>query len=211
MHIELYLAFVVASAVLIIVPGPNVILIVAHSLSHGARHALLTVAGTNICQMIQLAITCIGMTSLLLFLSQWFEVLRWAGVAYLIYLGVTELRARPDPPASNGGNAKTGRAKTGRACFWQGFIVSATNPKTLLFYAAFFPQFIDPALPPVPQMVTLSVTFVVIALIFDGSYALLAGRARVWLADARRARIRSRITGTILIGAGLGLALARKG
>ena len=205
MNIELYLAFVVASAVLIIVPGPNVMLIVAHSLSHGARHALLTVAGTNICQMIQLAITCIGMTSLLLFLSQWFEVLRWAGVAYLIYLGVTEFRARPDPATSNGG-----KAKTGRACFWQGFVVSATNPKTLLFYAAFFPQFIDPGLPPVPQMVTLSVTFVVIALIFDGSYALLASRARVWLADARRARVRSRITGSILIGAGLGLALARK-
>ena len=209
MNIELYLAFVVASAVLIIVPGPNVMLIVAHSLSHGARHALLTVAGTNSCQMVQLAITCVGMTSQLLFLSQWFEVLRWAGVAYLIYLGIMEFRAKP-PTQENGGNAKTGRAKTGRACFWQGFIVSATNPKTLLFYAAFFPQFIDPALPPVPQMVTLSVTFVVIAAIFDGSYALLAGRARGWLADARRARIRGRITGTILIGAGLGLALARK-
>ncbi len=203
---ELYLAVVLASAVLIIVPGPNVMLIVAHSLSHGARHALLTVAGTNSCQIVQLAITCIGMTSLLLFLSQWFEVLRWAGVTYLIYLGVTEFRARPDPAAPNGGNAKTGRA-----CFWQGFIVSATNPKTLLFYAAFFPQFIDPGLPPVPQMVALSLTFVVIALIFDGSYALLVGRARVWLADARRARIRGRITGSILIGAGLGLALARKG
>ena len=205
MNIELYLAFVVASAVLIIVPGPNVMLIVAHSLSHGARHALLTVAGTNICQMIQLAITCIGMTSLLLFLSQWFEVLRWAGVAYLVYLGVTELRARPPAPGE-----AAAPAITGRKCFWQGFIVSATNPKTLLFYAAFFPQFIDPALPPVPQMVTLSVSFVVIALIFDGSYALLASRARVWLADARRARMRNRITGTILIGAGLGLALARK-
>ncbi len=142
----------------------------------------------------------------MLFLSQSFEVFLWAGVAYLVYLGVTELRARPDPATSNGGNAKTGRA-----CFWRGFIVSATNPKTLLFYAAFFPQFIDPGLPPVPQMITLSVTFVVIALIFDGSYALLASRARVWLADARRARIRGRITGSILIGAGLGLALARKG
>ncbi len=205
MNLELYLAFAVATTVLIAVPGPNVTLIVAHSISHGSRHGLLTVAGTNACQAIQLAITCVGMTSVLLFLAPWFEVLRWAGVAVLVYLGVSEWRAKPDPAAPNGGNAKTGRA-----CFWQGFVVSATNPKTLLFYAAFFPQFVDPMLPPAPQMVALSVTFLVIALVLDSSYALLAGRLREWLANGRRERIRRRLTGSLLIGAGVGLALVRK-
>ncbi len=204
MDLNLYIAFFVATTIMILLPGPSVMLTVAHSISYGWRRALATVAGATIGVGIQLAITLVGMTSLMVLMAEWFEWLRWAGVAYLVYLGVTEFRAKP-PTQENGGNAKTGRA-----CFWQGFIVSATNPKTLLFYAAFFPQFIDSALAPVPQMVTLSVTFVVIALIFDGSYALLASRARGWLADARRARIRGRITGTILIGAGLGLALARK-
>ncbi len=81
MNLELYLAFVVAASVLIVVPGPNVMLIVAHSLGHGPRRALMTVAGTNVCQAIQLAITCVGMASILLFVAPWFESLRWAGVA----------------------------------------------------------------------------------------------------------------------------------
>ncbi len=204
MNLELYLAFVVAATVLIVVPGPNVMLIVAHSLGHGPRRALMTVAGTNVCQAIQLAIICVGMASILLFLAPWFEWLRWAGVAYLIFLGVREWRARPAPA-----NAPSDAASA-RACFWQGFIVSATNPKTLLFYAAFFPQFVDPALPPAFQMVVLSVTFVAIALVFDGSYALLAGRARRWFVNERRQRVRNRVTGTLLIGAGLGLAIVRK-
>ena len=126
-------------------------------------------------------------------------------MAYLIFLGVREWRARPDTRAGAAGDAASARA-----CFWQGFMVSATNPKTLLFYAAFFPQFVDPALPPGFQMVVLSVTFVAIALVFDGSYALLAGRARRWFANERRARVRNRVTGTLLIGAGLGLAIVRK-
>ncbi len=205
MNFELYLAFVVAASVLIVLPGPNVMLIVAHSLGRGPRRALMTVAGTNVCQAIQLAITCVGMASILLFLAPWFEWLRWAGVAYLIFLGVREWRARPDTPADAPGDAVSAKA-----CFWQGFIVSATNPKTLLFYAAFFPQFVDPALPPGFQMVVLSVTFVAIALVFDGSYALLAGRARRWFVNERRARVRNRVTGTLLIGAGLGLAIVRK-
>ncbi len=205
MNLELYLAFVVAAAVLIVIPGPNVMLIVAHSLGHGPRRALMTVAGTNACQVIQLAITCVGMASILLFVAPWFEWLRWAGVGYLIFLGVREWRARPDAPAD-----APGGAASAKACFWQGFIVSATNPKTLLFYAAFFPQFVDPALPPGFQMVVLSVTFVAIALVFDGSYALLTGRARRWFVNERRARVRNRVTGTLLIGAGLGLAIVRK-
>ncbi len=205
MNLELYLAFVVAATVLIVIPGPNVTVIVAHSLSHGPRHALMTVAGTNVCQVIQLAITCVGMTSILLFLAPWFEWLRWAGVAYLIFLGVRAWRARPAAPADG-----PSHGASGKACFWQGFIVSATNPKTLLFYAAFLPQFVDPRLPPALQMVVLSVTFVAIALMLDSSYAVLAGRARGWLTNGRRARIRSRLTGTLLIGAGVGLAIARK-
>jgi threonine/homoserine/homoserine lactone efflux protein len=136
---DLYLAFVLASAVLILIPGPNVTLLVANSLAYGARRALTTLAGTSAAIALQLAITVLGMTPLMLALAAWFEWLRWAGVLYLVWLGIQQWRAPPvaledvDPAAV-----------AGRALFWRGFLVSATNPKTLLFYAAFLPQFVDP-------------------------------------------------------------------
>ena len=205
MDLNLYLAFVAATTLLILIPGPAVSLIVANSLAYGGRSALVTVAGSSTAILMHLAILALGMTSMLLVLSEWFEVLRWAGVAYLIYLGVQHWRAKPaalDAAAVN--------SVSQRRLYWQGFVVNATNPKTLFFYAAFFPQFVDPALPATQQMLLLCATFLTIATILDGGYALIGGRLRGYLGDLRRARIRNRITGTLIIGAGLGLALARR-
>jgi threonine/homoserine/homoserine lactone efflux protein len=94
--------------------------------------------------------------------------------------------------------------------YWTGVIVNATNPKTLVFYAAFFPQFLDPTAALGPQIALLCVTFLVVQTLLDGSYALLGGRLRPWLVSRARARLRNRITGSLLMGAGLGLALARR-
>ena len=205
MNLELYLAFVLATTVLIIIPGPNVALIVAHSVSFGARRGLVTVAGTQCAQAIQVTVTAIGMTSLMLLLSQWFEWLRWIGVAYLLYLGIRQWRSsfeRAANPEVTAGSA--------RPLFWQGFLVAMTNPKTLFFYAAFFPQFVDPHLPFAGQMVLLCLTYLAIATVLDGGYAIAAGRARAWFGNARRMRWQNRISGSLLIGAGVGLALARR-
>lgn len=205
MNIELYLAFVLATTVLIVIPGPNVALIVANSVNLGTRRGLVTVAGTQAAQAIQVAVTAIGMTSLMLLLSQWFEILRWAGVAYLLYLGIRQWRA-----SIAGAAAPAVVAGSAQSQFWQGFFVAMTNPKTLFFYAAFFPQFVDPQLPFAGQMVLLCLTYLVIATVLDGGYALAAGRARAWFGNARRMRWQNRISGSLLIGAGLGLALARR-
>lgn len=204
MNLELFAAFLLATAILVAIPGPNVSLIIANSLAHGSRHALVTVAGTASAQAIQLAITCIGMTSLILVLSQWFEWLRWIGVAYLVYLGVKEWVARSEPTDDRQSPPSSHRA------FWQGFLVAATNPKVLLFYAAFLPQFVDPALPPAPQLLALSLGFMGVAIVIDSSYALAADRARVWVSNSAHRRWKNRLTGTLLIGAGIGLALARR-
>ncbi|HJM49696.1 MAG TPA: LysE family translocator [Alphaproteobacteria bacterium] len=198
---ELYLAFVLATIVLIVLPGPNVTLIVANSLAAGARAGLLTVAGTSAATALLLAVAALGMSSLISLLAEGFAWLRWAGVAYLLYLGLQQWRRPPDPAAPPPGRQRI---------FWQGFVVSATNPKTLLFYVAFLPQFIDPGLAPGSQLMVLSVTFLVIATLIDGAYGLLAGRFSGALADARKARLRRRLSGTFLIAAALGLALARK-
>lgn len=205
MDLHLYLTFVLATVLLIIFPGPAVSLILATSIAHGSRAALVTVAGSSSAIVIQLAITALGMTSLMLWLAGWFEWLRWAGVAYLVYLGIQQWRSKGTAP----GDPAVPAISRNRL-YWRGFIVNATNPKTLFFYAAFFPQFVDPAMPLALQLIVLCATFLVIATLLDGGYALLGGRLRGWLRDRRRARLQGRITGSLLIGAGVGLALARR-
>ena len=206
MTLELYLTFVAATTIMILLPGPSILLTVAHAMAFGGRRALLTVAGTSTAIVLQLAVTALGMTSLLLILSEWFEVLRWAGVAYLVYLGVQLWRAQPSDESPDGGlGASRG------TLFWQGFVVSATNPKSLFFYAAFFPQFVDPGASPAPQIALLCGSFFVIATVLTAGYALLAERLGGWFRGRRGHLLRNRITGSLMIGAGLGLALARRG
>jgi threonine/homoserine/homoserine lactone efflux protein len=203
MHLSLYLGFVLASTILILIPGPNVSLIVANSIAYGTRYGLLTVAGTSSAIVVQLALTTLGLTATLHVLAGWFEWIRWIGVAYLLYLGIRQwlaapvdlTRTRPQP-------------RSFHAIAMRGFLVSLTNPKTLLFYGAFFPQFLSPDAPIAPQVALLSLTFLGIAAGLDSAWALLAGRVRGVLAI--RGRLRNRLSGGFLIGAGVGLALARR-
>jgi threonine/homoserine/homoserine lactone efflux protein len=204
MEPQTWLAFVAATVVLILIPGPNVTLLVANSLTYGPRRALVTLAGTSTAIALQLLVVALGMTSLIPLLADSFAWLRWLGAADLLYLGIQQWRAAP--LALDDVEARPITAKL----FWQGMLVSATNPKTLLFYAAFLPQFIDPQAAVGPQMALLCTTFLVIATVLDGGYVLVAGRARGWLRDRKRARLRSRLTGALLMATGLGLALARR-
>jgi len=203
MHLGLYLGFVLATAILILIPGPNVSLIAANSIAYGTRYGLLTVAGTSSAIVVQLALTTLGLTATLDLLAAWFEWVRWVGVAYLLYLGVRQWRAAPVdltriPP----------QPRSVRAIALRGFLISLTNPKTLLFYGAFFPQFLSLDAPIGPQVAALSLTFLAIAAGLDSAWALLAGRVRGVLAI--RGRLRNRLSGGFLIGAGIGLALAHR-
>jgi threonine/homoserine/homoserine lactone efflux protein len=203
MSLDLYLAFVAASAILILIPGPNVALIVANSVAHGTRFGLLTVAGTSSAVVVHLALTVLGAAAILNFLAASFDGLRWAGVVYLVWLGVRAWRAPPVDLASTEAQARSVRLIYGR-----GFLVGLTNPKTLLFYGAFLPQFIAPGPAAADQLLLLAATFLVVATVLDGAWAILAGRLRALLAT--HARLRNRLTGGLLVGAGLGLALARR-
>jgi threonine/homoserine/homoserine lactone efflux protein len=200
---HLFLAFVLAVTVLMLIPGPNVALIVANSVTYGFRYGLLTVAGTSSAMIVQLGLTVLGMTELLGTLGAWFEWIRWIGVAYLIYLGVAQWRAPPVNLAE-----VVPEPKSARAMFTRALLVSLTNPKTLFFYGAFFPQFVVTSHDVGAQVVILSATFLLLAVLLDGCWALAAGRARGLLAV--RGRLRNRISGGLLVGAGVGLALARK-
>jgi threonine/homoserine/homoserine lactone efflux protein len=203
MTIELYAAFVAATTILMFIPGPNVALITANSIRHGPRYGLATVAGTCAAMVPQLALTALGMTEALGLAGRWFAVLRWAGVAYLVWLGVRAWRGVSD----EGANAAPERASL-RTVFFNGFLISLTNPKTLLFYVAFFPQFVG-ADRPAGQLWWLAATFLALAALIDCGWALLAGRLRGALAG--HAGLRGRLTGAVLIAAGAGLAVARRG
>ena len=199
--LHLYLAFIAATTILMLIPGPNVALIVANSVGHGTRYGLLTVAGTSSAVVVQLALTVIGLTALLGTLGVWFEWVRWIGVGYLLWLGVRQWRA----PAID--LARTGaQPRSGRTIVLRGFLVSLTNPKTLLFYGAFFPQFMTSERSG-GELLLLGGTFLALAILLDSLWAILAGRARFLL--ARRGKLRNRLSGGLLIGAGLGLAAAR--
>lgn len=197
----LYPGFVAAVVVLMLIPGPNVALIVANSVAHGPRYGLLTVAGTSAAMVMQLGLTALGMTALLGGLGMWLGWLRWIGVVYLIGLGIAHWRAPAAGPAARAG------PRPGRGIWLRAWFVSMTNPKTLFFYGALFPQFIAAHRPVGPQIVVLAATFLLLAVAIDSGWALAAGRARGVL--AAHGRWRNRLTGSVLIGAGAALALAR--
>jgi len=204
MNINLYFAFIAAAALLIAIPGPNIMLIVSNSLNHGKRLGIYTVLGTSVAMLVQLAIAVAGLTTAMLFLSTWFEWLRWLGVAYLLYLGY---RQWTGAAASFRKSQAPADARLG---FWQGFLVSLLNPKTMLFFAAFLPQFADSGSPITRQLILLASTFWCMAIVIDSGYLLLASRIKPLLDTEKRARLRGRITGLFLVAGGAGLALVRR-
>jgi threonine/homoserine/homoserine lactone efflux protein len=200
--LNLIATFVLATVVLMCIPGPNVALIVANSVAHGVRFGLLTVTGTLCGVTPQLLLVGLGLAGLLDLAAHWFEWLRWAGVGYLVYLGVQAWRA----PAADLA-AVTAQPRSGWAIFAQGVLIALTNPKTLLFLGAFLPQFVVARAAAGPQVALLAGIYFGVALVVDSLWALLAARLRGWL--RRHGRLRARLTGSLLIGAGAGLALAR--
>jgi threonine/homoserine/homoserine lactone efflux protein len=201
--IELYLAFVGATIVLLIIPGPNVALIIANSVSHGRRYGLMTVVGTSAAMVPQLALTVLGVTATVTTFAHLFEWIRWLGVAYLVYLGLQASRAQPLDLTS-----VRAEVKNPKAMFLRGFFVSITNPKTLLFYGAFFPQFVAPGEDFVVQLLLLLATFLSLAVLVDGCWAVAAARLRGVLAV--RGALRNQLTGSFYLAAAFGLAMARK-
>jgi threonine/homoserine/homoserine lactone efflux protein len=202
MSLELYIAYFLACIVIVIVPGPSVTLTIANSLRHGTRAGLLNVAGTQAGLAVIVAVVGIGLTSVIETLGHWFDLLRMIGAAYLVWIGWRMLRAEEGIEASASPKAPRG------GFFLQGLLVALSNPKTLVFFGAFFPQFIDPRGDYALQISIMGVTALAVAVVGDGAYALLSGRAGRVLAK-HRVRLISRLSGGFLIGGGMWLALTR--
>jgi homoserine/homoserine lactone efflux protein len=204
MSLELYLAFVAATALLILTPGPMVAYVVGTTLSRGLRHGLIAVAGSMLASAIQIGVVAAGLAAILNAAGETFFWLKWIGAAYLFYLGVRAWREKPQDLETEVQPAQFSRRRT----FMEAFFVNLTNPKGLLFHGAFLPLFIAPAAPVAPQLLLLGVTFLAIGGALDSMWALTAAHSRLMI--GRIGRWRYRITGGVLMTAAAGLALVRK-
>jgi homoserine/homoserine lactone efflux protein len=203
MSVELYLAYLVACVLIVLLPGPTMTLIIANSLAHGTRAGLLTAAGNQFGLALIITAVAIGLASVIEAMGWWFDWIRLAGAAYLVWLGWKLIR-------SSGATGSADRAPPPRGGFLlQSFLVALSNPKTLIFFGAFIPQFIDPAGDYARQIVLLGLTAMAFAAVGDSFYAILAGRAGQVMSRAR-VRLISRISGGFLIGGGIWLALQRR-
>lgn len=204
MPLDLYLGFVAASALLILMPGPVVALIVSNSVGGGLRAGLTTVAGSTAAAFIHVCFVCAGLASLLALLGSAFFWIKWLGAAYLFYLGVRALMARPQALDADG----AGRRKSPARTFVEAFLVGISNPKALMFFAAFFPLFLTAAQPVLPQLLIMSATYLAVAAALDSLWALAASRARPLL--IRAGRWTNRVNGGVLVLAAASLAVSRK-
>ena len=206
MPLELWLAFVLASTILLVIPGPTVTLVVSHALAGGRRTGWATVPGVALGDLIAMTISLLGAGAVLAASATLFTALKLVGAVYLLWLGVRLWRADPAAEAFEG---RAQPASQG-AMFWHAFVVTALNPKGIVFFIAFVPQFVAPGLPPLPQFLILEATFVLLAVVNAALWALLAGQLRARLRTPRLLRLVNRTGGGLLIAAGALTALARR-
>ena len=196
------LTFILASIAILVVPGPTVTVIIANSLKHGIRAGLMNIAGTQVGLVILLGILALGLEAITSTLAWFFDWLRLAGAAYLIWLGIQLLR-------SNGRLEASASASSGDGSyFWQGFLVILSNPKILIFFGAFLPQFITTDGNTAYQTMILGLVFMALATILDSLYAIAAGKAGSLLTQ-KNVRSVELAGGSFMVVGGLWLALSR--
>ncbi len=201
MGFELWVAYVGTILVLMITPGPSQLLMLSNSLGNGFRRSLATASGDLTANLLQMIVASLGLASLILKAQALFIIFKWAGVAYLIYLGLKLI-------TSSASNKKASSSKTSiKKLYLQGFFTSAANPKAVIFFAALFPQFIDPSAPLLNQFAILSITYLTI----DGLFLCCYGKFADALNKKQLSSILSKrmnyLAGSLLIGAAILLGL----
>jgi threonine/homoserine/homoserine lactone efflux protein len=208
MSFELWLAFAAASAVLLIIPGPTILTVISYSMAHGRRANLPLVLAVALGDSTALALSLLGLGALLATSALWFTLVKWIGGLYLLYLGLKLLRAGAASSAADEPPAAVPASRW--RLFGNTYLVTALNPKGIVFFVAFLPQFIDAAAPVTPQLWLLATTFVALAICNASLYAVFATSARRLLASPRAQRRFNVVGGSLLSGAGVWALLARR-
>ena len=198
MTLETWAAFTAASAVLLVIPGPTVLLVVSYALGQGWRTALPMAIGVALGDFTAMTLSMLGLGALLATSATLFTALKWLGAAYLVYLGLKLWRAGGTLEATPRTDAVSALRMLGHA-----WLVTALNPKSITFFVAFLPAFLDPRADFVTQMLVFETTFLVLAFANALGYALIAARARRLVADPRAIGVVNKVGGGLLIGAGV--------
>lgn len=203
---ETYLAFIAASIIMLLVPGPTVLLVIAHSLREGKRATLPTIAGVMAGDALAVTVSLAGLGALIATSATLFTALKWVGAAYLIWLGIRTLMQAPRKLGSTERDAPA----TSRKMAANAFVVTALNPKGIAFFVAFLPQFVDPTAATTPQLAIMAISFVCLAGTTNLGYALAASRASVLIQRPLWQRATQWTSGCALIGAGVLTAAMRR-
>ncbi len=201
MNWHLFSAFLLITVVLFLTPGPIVTLVVATGARQGTRAALSVVTGASTGNALLLALIALGLGWILQTSAEVFDYLRWAGAAYLVWLGIQAWR--------HAGEQAQALAPSAHVHAWRGFVVAITNPKSIAFFTAFLPQFIDPSLPVTRQLLVMCVCSVALGGLLDSGWAVAAGYGRSWFMKPQHNRLLGRLSGMVLIGGGIWLSLVR--
>jgi homoserine/homoserine lactone efflux protein len=201
MNWHLFAAFLAITVLLLLTPGPIVTLVISTAATRGVRAGLITVAGTSTGNAVLIAAIALGLSWVLGHAAALFDALRWLGAAYLVWLGVQAWRHAGGPQPAAPGH---------RVHFRRGFFVALSNPKTIAFFTAFLPQFVDPGLPAWRQLTVMCTVTVLLAAVSDSCWAIASGLGRAWFLAPRRARLLGRVSGVVLIGGGIWLSLVRR-
>ena len=204
---QIWSAFFVIETALCLTPGPAVLLVLSQALTRGTLRTIWSIAGILAANTAYFILSATGVGAILLASYDLFFAIKWLGAAYLVWLGVSAFLGKSKAFSIRAGDAAP---VSGARLFLNGFILQMSNPKALVFFTALVPQFINPHAPIVPQVAILAATSVFIEFFVQLFYALLAGRAAHLAAQPRFAQLTDRVAGSLLIGAGIGMAALRR-
>jgi len=206
MNTTLWLSFAATFAILAVTPGPSVLLATANSMNHGSRKAVATILGDLSANTLQILLASLGLATIITTSASVFNAIKWVGVAYLIYLGISKLLSK----AGTNNLLERKREKTFFKLYSEGFLMSASNPKAIVFIAAFFPLFIDQSLPFAPQVIALGLTYLVMDGICLLTYVHFADRLKRYLEDHEKVNLQNKIIGSLLVFSGMMLSLVNR-
>jgi threonine/homoserine/homoserine lactone efflux protein len=201
-----WVSFVATVTILVMTPGPSVLLVTANSMKYGSGKTLGTILGDLSANLCQIVLASVGLASIVISSGELFQIIKWCGVAYLIYMGIMKIITKPEIQLDE----SKGDTRSFSNLFAEGFLMSAANPKAIVFFAALFPLFISESLPFIPQVAILAITF----LVLDGGslliYTKFASRLKAFLENQQKVHLQNRIVGVLLIFSGIMLSMVKK-
>ena len=199
MNIESFIPFVLATVLILIIPGPTIILVISQAVTHGRKSVIPLVVGVLLGDFTAMACSLLGLGAILSTSALLFTVFKWIGALYLLYLGIQLWKSNPKKHSVQDSTKKS----SARSLLQRSFIVTALNPKSIAFFVAFLPQFMDPLKPVLPQMTLLGGTFLFLAVVNAALYAIFAGQLSEQIRKERVRKWFNRCGGGALIGAGI--------